>query len=106
MAEYTSLGKLNEFPSGRILEFTVGGKPICAVRIGDQVHAFGRFCTHEFVEMTYGYVLNNHVHCAQHGAAFSLDDGEPSMGPTDLPLAIFPTHIEGDEVLVSHTPSN
>ena len=106
MPDFTSLGKLTDFPPGRILEFTVAGRPICAVRIGDRVHAFARFCTHEFVEMTYGYVLENRVHCAQHGAAFNLDDGEPEIGPTDMPLAIFAARIEGDEVLVSHERTN
>jgi 3-phenylpropionate/trans-cinnamate dioxygenase ferredoxin subunit len=111
MPDFTAIGKLADFPSGRILEFTVGGRPICAVRMGERVHAFGRFCTHEFVELTYGYVLENRVHCAQHGAAsqhgaaFNLDDGEPEIGPTDMALAIYTTRIEGDDVLVSLDPS-
>jgi nitrite reductase/ring-hydroxylating ferredoxin subunit len=102
MSDATAIGRIEDFAPGRILEFVVNGRPICAVKLDGQVYAFDRFCTHEYIELTYGYVWDKRVHCGQHGAVFNLETGAAEQGPTDLDLRVYPTHIEDDIVFVGH----
>jgi nitrite reductase/ring-hydroxylating ferredoxin subunit len=102
MEEASPIGRLEDFAPGRIHEFEVNGRPICAVKLDGQVYAFDRFCTHEYVELTYGFVWDKRVHCGQHGAVFSLETGAAEQGPTDLDIKVYPTRVQDEVVLVEH----
>jgi len=100
MADFTSVGKVDEFPRGGIRAFSINGRPVCVVRVGSDLFAFDGLCTHQYVELSFGYVMEGQVICGQHEAAFDLKTGEVLGGPAEFDLAVYEVKVEGDEVFV------
>jgi nitrite reductase/ring-hydroxylating ferredoxin subunit len=96
-----NVGKVSEFPSGKIRTFKVDGTEIAVVNIGDKFFAFGAYCPHMGAEFNSGYVTSdNEVVCYMHSSVYSLENGAliDGQGWEDLPL--YECKVEGDEVLV------
>lgn len=96
-----NVGKVSEFPAGKIRTFKVDNTDIAVVNIGEKFYAFGAYCPHMGADFTSGYVTpDNEVVCFMHSSVYSLESGAliDGQGWEDLPL--YECKIEGDEVLV------
>ena len=101
MPGYFSIGKLTDFQPGRICPLQVEGQPVCIVRLGERVHAVAGYCTHEYVDLSYGYVMGGEIICGQHEAGFDIETGEVTRGPAEFDLRVYPVKVEDGEVFLS-----
>ena len=75
---------------------------IALVRIDDDVYAIDDRCSHEDYSLSEGEVLAEEceIECWKHGSTFDLRTGEPQTLPATKPVAVYPVHVEGDDVMV------
>jgi 3-phenylpropionate/trans-cinnamate dioxygenase ferredoxin subunit len=98
---FIAIGKAEEFARGQIRPFEVNGHSLCVARVGERFFAFSRLCTHEYVDLSYGYVMEGQVFCGQHDAGFDLETGAVTQGPAAFDLRVYAVKVEDGQVLVS-----
>jgi 3-phenylpropionate/trans-cinnamate dioxygenase ferredoxin subunit len=70
------------------------------------VHSNGRFyaiadeCSHASIPLSEGDVGDGEIECYLHGSRFDLATGEPLGLPATEPVAVYPCHVSGEDVLV------
>ena len=73
------------------------------------VHSDGRFyaiadeCSHASIPLSEGDVGDGEIECYLHGSRFDLATGEPLGLPATEPVAVYPCHVSGNDVLVDVT---
>jgi nitrite reductase/ring-hydroxylating ferredoxin subunit len=102
MSEFVKVGRVSDFPVGRIIGVEVGGEDVAVVNWHDRFFAFANVCTHLGTPLSVGYVTNaNEVVCMLHDSVFDMETGKALDGPTNEDLPIYQVRVEGDDVLVA-----
>ena len=84
------------------MEFNYEEKKILLVKIGDQIYASDRICTHADADLSLG-ILNEQektVTCPLHMSALNLNDGRPLNLPAEEPLTVYKTKIDNNSVFI------
>jgi nitrite reductase/ring-hydroxylating ferredoxin subunit len=74
--------------------------PIVIYRVEGVFFATAATCTHMESCLTEGYLDDDTVECALHGAKFSVRDGRALTLPATQPLQTFAVEVEGGDVYV------
>lgn len=93
---------LSSLENNNILSFDHDGKEIMVVKAGDNIYASDRICTHAYADLS-GGILNEEektLTCPLHLSAFNLNDGIPQNPPAEMPLNIYKTKLENNDVFV------
>jgi len=78
----------------------IDGTPVCVVRSGGAVYAINDICSHADVSLSEGDVEDTTIECWLHGSRFDLITGRPTGLPATQPVPVYPTKIDGDDILV------
>jgi nitrite reductase/ring-hydroxylating ferredoxin subunit len=78
----------------------VGRNLIALYNIGGKIYATDNVCTHEFAELSDGFVDGDVVECPLHQARFHIPTGKVVAPPATEDLPVFPVRVDGDDVLV------
>jgi len=100
-ADYVRACALDEVPDGGALRVEIGTTPVAIVRSEGEVYAIYDVCSHADVALSEGDVEGTTIECWLHGSRFDLLTGAPTGLPATTPVPIYPTKIDGDDVLVS-----
>jgi len=87
-----------DLEDGDLREAVAGDLHLCVARRGDGWFAFETWCTHAECPLSDGWLEEDAVRCACHGALFSLAGGEPLEGPAEDPIRVFPAREAGGRV--------
>lgn len=94
---------LSRLAEGAATRVEAGPHGICLVRLGDAVYALADRCSHQAWPLSDGEVaaFDCTIECTKHGSTFSLKDGHPQCLPATQPVSVYPTRLEGDDVVVT-----
>lgn len=92
MAEHRVAAR-DELAPQRGVAVDVEGHAIALFRVGDEVHAVGRWCPHQWADLCDGWVEEGRVVCAGHLWAFALDDGS-LPGNATFRLPVYPCRTD------------
>ena len=92
---------VSELKDGGAISVVLGGDEIALVQTGGEVFAIRDWCSHAAVPLSEGEVDGYTIECWLHGSCFDLRTGRPTSMPATVPVPVYPTKIEGDDVLVS-----
>lgn len=96
----TLVCKAADLEPGMSVRVVAGDTPVAVFNVGGTFYAVADTCSHEESSLSEGYVEDDIVECAKHGAAFHIPTGENRSLPATRPVAVFATVIEGDELYV------
>ena len=98
--EWVKLATLSEIPTPGAVRVDVDDLVICVARDshGD-VHALDDTCSHAAVSLAEGEVDDDGIECWLHGSKFSYETGKPMSLPATQPVSVYPTKLDGDDVL-------
>jgi 3-phenylpropionate/trans-cinnamate dioxygenase ferredoxin subunit len=99
------IAALDDLAPGEPVKVEVDGVPVCVVRVDDEVYAVHDVCTHALESLSGGWVDERTIECPRHGAAFSLETGEPLTPPATKPLPTFAVEVRDGRVMVDPAPS-
>lgn len=80
---------------GELRDAAAGDLRVCVARRGGRWFAFETWCSHEECPLSDGWLEDEAVRCACHGALFALADGVPLEGPANDPIRVFPAREAG-----------
>lgn len=114
MADYTELLKIDDLKNGQMKAYSAGGREVLIAKAGDKFFAADNRCPHFGAKLAEGKLEGTIVTCPRHGSQFDLKDGHvvrwtdwsgmklriARLFKPSRSLAIYPTKVEGDKVLV------
>lgn len=101
MAEFVSVAKIGDIPSGEMLEVSLDGEPVVVVNVDGTLYALGGECTHQGGPLAEGYLEGETVTCPWHNGQFNVKTGEAQGPPPDEPIATYQVRVEGEDVQVA-----
>ena len=88
------------FPEGTAVRVEFGPEPVCVVQTEGEVFAIRDVCSHAEIPLSEGDIEGTTVECWLHGSRFDLRTGKPTGLPATVPVLVYETKIEDDQVLV------
>ena len=92
--------KIDEVPKNGLVALDVDGVAIAVANVGGVFYAFEDTCTHEQCSLAQGDLSGTTVTCMCHGAEFDVRNGRVLAPPAPLPVQVFRTKIDGDNLLI------
>jgi nitrite reductase/ring-hydroxylating ferredoxin subunit len=91
-----------DVPDGQGRRFILPGREVVVFNCKGRLFANDGTCTHALSGLEEGTVdrVRCTVECPLHGAEFDLATGEALIPPAVLAIKVYPTRLEGDDVLV------
>ena len=92
-----------DVPEGEARGFVVEGHEIAVANLGDgQFRAVDDICSHAYSRLSEGEVDADFetIECPKHGSTFDLGTGKPRTLPATMPVRVYTTKVEGDDILI------
>jgi len=89
-----------EVPEGGMVGVELEGVKVLLSNLDGEIHAVSSICTHEYYDLSHGFILDGAVVCALHLSQFDLKTGEVYNPPAAVPLKVFNVKIEDGVVFV------
>jgi nitrite reductase/ring-hydroxylating ferredoxin subunit len=79
----------------------VGDKELALYHLpGGEFRATDNICTHEYAQLTDGWLEDGCIECPLHAARFDIRSGKALCAPADVDLTVFEVKAEGDDLLI------
>ncbi len=93
MSTFLKACEFDSLLDGSMRSVELGGKKILVIRRGQEAFALKDECTHEEFPLSEGWVEEDRVYCAFHGAKFNIATGEALSLPAYDDVQTYPTRI-------------
>ncbi|MEC7765139.1 MAG: non-heme iron oxygenase ferredoxin subunit [Pseudomonadota bacterium] len=80
--------------------FREGDVEIAIYRLEDGFYATTNICTHQYAQLTEGYIEDGMIECPLHQALFDIRTGKAQGGLAKVDLSTYPVKVEDGRVLV------
>lgn len=78
----------------------IKGNQVGIFKVDEDFFAIENVCPHAFALLTDGFIEDEKVECPLHEAIFDIKTGVLESGPGCRNLHIYPTKVEGEEILI------
>ncbi len=102
MADFQTVGQIDDFTQGLGKMVTVAGRHIAVFRLGDEFFALDNMCLHRGGPLCEGPIENNVVTCPWHGWSYEIKTGTLVQDPR-VGVSKHDVRIDGDQVSVRLT---
>ncbi len=85
-----------DLADGELREATADGLSLVVARSGGRYVVFETWCSHEECPLSDGWLEDEAIRCACHGALFSLVDGAALEGPALDPIIVVAASVTAD----------
>ncbi|MEO9362905.1 MAG: non-heme iron oxygenase ferredoxin subunit [Nitrososphaera sp.] len=100
--EWVRVCDAGSLSSGELVEFDHGSRKLMIAKMGSDVYATDRICTHAYADLTGGFVNEGEktVTCPLHLSAFKLSDGVPQNPPATASLKTYKVKIQDNAIYI------
>ncbi len=98
---FIPVGTEDSVGDGELLGTYAGEVPVLLVRYEGRIHALGRMCTHEYVDLADGDMQGGCVICPLHGSKFDIATGAALTLPAIESEPVYDVQIEDGVVYVA-----
>ena len=99
-----SIGKLPDFPEGKMKKVSVKGKEILIANLNGELYSIDDMCTHEECSLSDGFLTGENVTCGCHLAQFNIKTGKVMQKPATGALIddepSYKVSVKGQEVFI------
>jgi naphthalene 1,2-dioxygenase system ferredoxin subunit len=95
---WETVGTLDEFDEGGVLQSMLGDEEIVLCRVGGEVFALHNWCTHADARLSEGCLAGHELECPLHAGRFDVRNGKALCDPLDTDLRTFPVRIIGTDI--------
>jgi NAD(P)H-dependent nitrite reductase small subunit len=82
----------------------IGDTSIALYKLNGKVYAIDDVCTHEYAQLSQGFVEDATVECPLHQATFDIATGKCLSAPATIDLNRYAVRVDGDDVFVNVVP--
>lgn len=100
-AGWTRVASVSDVAEGQMHAVRVGEREIALYHLPDGTyHATDNICSHEYAQLTDGWLENGCVECPLHAARFDVKSGKALCAPAEKDLEVFEIKVDGGDLLV------
>jgi nitrite reductase/ring-hydroxylating ferredoxin subunit len=86
---------------GSVIGVRVGEREIALYHLpGGEFRATDNICSHEYAQLSDGWLENGEIECPLHAARFDIRTGKALCAPAETDIATFEVKQEGADLLV------
>jgi nitrite reductase/ring-hydroxylating ferredoxin subunit len=86
---------------GQVVGFRLGKHDVAVYHLpGGEFRATDNICTHEYAQLSDGWLEDGEIECPLHAGKFDVRTGKAMCAPVDKDLAVYELRVEGDDLLV------
>jgi nitrite reductase/ring-hydroxylating ferredoxin subunit len=102
MAEnWVRVAAVADVPENGVIGVRVGDKDIAVYHLpGGEFRATDNICTHEYAQLSDGWLENGEIECPLHAARFDVRTGKALCAPADVDLPVFEVKVEGADLML------
>jgi len=100
LSEWIKACSIDQVKEGQLFGFVHDGKKILLANLKGKIYATDLICTHADADLSTGFLSEEGVRCPLHLSVFNLEDGKPQNLPAELPLQVYNTKIDDNEIYV------
>ena len=104
MADFHTLGTVDEVGPGEIKQYLVEDRFVALCNVEGEFHAFEDVCTHQFTHLSEGEFAGSEVKCPLHGAKFDVKTGAAKSLPAVKPVPKHEVRVKNGSVYVALNP--
>lgn len=91
-----------DVPENGVIGVRVGGRDIALYHLpGGEFRATDNVCTHEYAQLSDGWLEGHEIECPLHAARFDVRTGKALCAPADTDLPVYDVRVEGADLLVN-----
>ncbi|MCA1839326.1 MAG: non-heme iron oxygenase ferredoxin subunit [Actinobacteria bacterium] len=98
MSDWVKVVAADELSAGSMKKVEVDEEDVVVANVGGEVLALSDICSHQYVNLSDGWIDSETVECPQHGSKFSLRTGEVLNPPATQPVATYDVKIEDGHI--------
>ena len=100
-AGWTRVASVSDVAEGQMHAVRVGEREIALYHLPDGTfHATDNICSHEYAQLTDGWLENGCVECPLHAARFDVKSDKALCAPAETDLDVFEIKVDGGDLLV------
>jgi nitrite reductase/ring-hydroxylating ferredoxin subunit len=100
-ADFVTAILTNEIAVGEVKAIDVRGARIAVANVSGAYYAFDDACTHEECSLAEeGELAGTTLTCTCHGSEFDVRTGSVLAPPATVPVKVYRTRVEGDELQI------
>jgi nitrite reductase/ring-hydroxylating ferredoxin subunit len=99
--QWVRVASKTDVPENSVIGVRVGKLDIAVYHLeGDEFRATDNVCTHEFAQLSDGWLENGEIECPLHAGRFDVRTGKPLCPPVEKDLPVYELRAEGEDLLV------
>ena len=98
---WVTVAQAADIAEGGVKAVRVGDHEIALYHLpGGEFRATDNICSHEYAQLSDGWLENGEIECPLHAARFDIRSGKALCAPAEADLTVFEVKREGDALLV------
>ncbi len=90
-----------DVPEDGVIGVRVGDREIALYHLpGGEFRATDNVCTHEYAQLSDGWLEDGVIECPLHAGRFDVRTGKGLCAPIEKDLPVFELRVEGDDLLI------
>lgn len=94
------LCKASDVAAGQAIKIEKNGLTLAVFNLDGEFHVTNDACTHGPGSLSEGCISDGVVECDFHNGAFDIRTGEAVTAPCVIPIKIYKTHREGNDISI------
>jgi nitrite reductase/ring-hydroxylating ferredoxin subunit len=100
-AGWVRVAAVSDVAEGQVHGVRVGGREIALYHLpGGDYRATDNICSHEYAQLSDGWLENGAIECPLHAARFDIKTGKALCAPAEHDLDVFEVKVEGSDLLL------
>ena len=100
-AGWVRVAATSDVAEGQVIAVRVGEREIELYHLpGGDYRATDNICTHEYAQLSDGWLENGCIECPLHAAQFDCRTGKALSSPAEEDLQVFEIKVEGADLMV------
>lgn len=98
---WVRVASVAEVAEGQMVAARIGEREIAVYHLpGGDYRATSNICTHEYAQLSDGWLEDGCIECPLHAARFDVRTGKALCAPAEENLTVYELKREGDDLLV------
>jgi nitrite reductase/ring-hydroxylating ferredoxin subunit len=99
--EWAKVASVADVSEGQVHAVRVGQREIALYHLpGGEFRATDNICTHEYAQLSDGWLEDGCIECPLHAARFDIRTGKALCAPAETDLQVFELKVEGGDLLL------
>jgi nitrite reductase/ring-hydroxylating ferredoxin subunit len=101
-AGWVRVATVSDVAEGQVHAVRVGEREIALYHLpGGEYRATDNICTHEYAQLSDGWLEDGCIECPLHAARFDVRSGKALCAPAEQDIDVFEIRVEGNDLLVN-----